>query len=58
MATDTMPRTPRTVPGRGQAPKAGPVTAPRHTRPARPVAAPRPGSRTPGYRNGAPGPAR
>jgi hypothetical protein len=46
MATDTMPRTPRTVPGRGPAPKTGPVTAPRHTRPARPVAAPRPGSRT------------
>jgi hypothetical protein len=55
MATDTMPRTPRTVPGRGPDPKTartGKVTAPRHTRPeprsARPVAGPRPGSRTGG----------
>src|SRR5689334_21357013 len=50
MATDTMPRTPRTVPGRGADPKTarpGKVTAPRHTRPeARPGTAPRPGSRT------------
>jgi hypothetical protein len=47
MATDTMPRTPRTVPGRGPSPQTGKVTAPRHTRPAtRPAAAPRPGSRT------------
>ena len=49
MATDTMPRTPRTVPGRGPVPKAprtGKVAAPRHTRPAtRPGTAPRPGSR-------------
>jgi hypothetical protein len=48
MATDTMPRTPRTVPGRGQTPRAGQVTAPRHTRPeTRPGAGPRPGPRTP-----------
>ena len=50
MATDTMPRTPRTVPGRGPDPKTprpGKVTAPRHTRPEpRPKAGPRPGSRT------------
>jgi len=50
MATDTMPRTPRTVPGRGSDPKTarpGKVTAPRHTRPEpRPRTAPRPGSRT------------
>src|SRR5690242_4753038 len=50
MATDTMPRTPRTVPGRGPDPKTarpGKVTAPRHTRPEpRPGTAPRPGSRT------------
>jgi hypothetical protein len=50
MATDTMPRTPRTAPGRGpypETPRTGKVTAPRHTRPAtRPAAAPRPGSRT------------
>jgi|SRR5690242_13016593 len=50
MATDTMPRTPRTVPGRGSDPKTarpGKVTAPRHTRPEpRPGTAPRPGSRT------------
>ena len=50
MATDTMPRTPRTVPGRGADPKTarpGKVTAPRHTRPEpRPGTAPRPGSRT------------
>src|SRR6185437_6297932 len=50
MATDTMPRTPRTIPGRGADPKTarpGKVTAPRHTRPEpRPGTAPRPGSRT------------
>ena len=50
MATDTMPRTPRTAPGRSpypETPRTGKVTAPRHTRPAtRPAAAPRPGSRT------------
>lgn len=50
MATDTMPRTPRTVPGRGpdpRTPRTGKVTAPRHTRPdTRPGAGPRPGSRT------------
>jgi len=37
MATDTMPRTPRTVPGRGpdpKTPRTGKVAAPRHTRPA------------------------
>jgi len=73
MATDTMPRTPRTVPGRGSDPKTarpGKVTAPRHTRPeARPGTAPRPGSRTavpprpagtrpPGARPAGPRPAR
>src|ERR1700759_4034260 len=51
MATDTMPRTPRTMPGRGpdpRTPRTGKVTAPRHTRPAtRPVPPPRPGVRTP-----------
>jgi hypothetical protein len=57
MATDTMPRTPRTVPGRGPAPKTGTVTAPRHTRPARPVAAPRP-ARTGPARPARTGPAR
>ncbi len=42
MATDTMPRTPRTVPGRGPAVRPGKVTAPRHTRPEpRPGAGPR-----------------
>jgi hypothetical protein len=50
MATDTMPRTPKTVPGRGpdpRTPRTGKVTAPRHTRPdARPSVGPRPGSRT------------
>jgi hypothetical protein len=50
MATDTMPRTPRTVPGRGPDPKTarpGKVAAPRHTRPEpRPGAGPRSGSRT------------
>ena len=47
MATDTMPRTPRTVPGRGPAVRPGKVTAPRHTRPEpRPGTGPRPGSRT------------
>ena len=49
MATDTMPRTPRTVPGRGPAPRPGKAAAPRHTRPQpRPGAAgsgPRPGTR-------------
>ena len=49
MATDTMPRTPRTVPGRGSDPKTarpGKVTAPRHTRPEpRPGTGPRPGTR-------------
>lgn len=49
MATDTMPRTPRTVPGRGPDPKParpGKVTAPRHTRPEpRPGTGPRPGTR-------------
>jgi hypothetical protein len=55
MATDTMPRTPRTVPGRGPAPKTGKVTAPRHTRPApRPGAGPGTGSRTPGSRSTVP----
>lgn len=53
MATDTMPRTPRTVPGRGPAPRTGKVTAPRHTRPAaRPGTGP--GSRTPGSRSAVP----
>ena len=57
MATETMPRTPRTAPGRGsdprdprdpRTPRPGQVTAPRHTRPAtRPGAGPRPGTRTP-----------
>ena len=47
MATDTMPRTPRTVPGRGPAPRPGKVTAPRHTRPQ-----PRPGVAGPGPRPG------
>src|SRR5436305_958918 len=50
MATDTMPRTPRTVPGRGPAVRPGKVTAPRHTRPEPrpgvPGSGPRPGSRT------------
>jgi hypothetical protein len=49
MATDTMPRTPRTVPGRGPALRPGKAAAPRHTRPQpRPGAAgsgPRPGTR-------------
>jgi hypothetical protein len=58
MATDTMPRTPRTVPGRGPVPKTprtGKVAAPRHTRPAaRPGAGPGTGSRTPGSRSAAP----
>lgn len=52
MATDTMPRTPRTVPGRGPAVRPGKVTAPRHTRPEprpgagpRPSTGPRPGTR-------------
>lgn len=49
MATDTMPRTPRTVPGRGPAARPGKVSAPRHTRPEpRPGAAgsgPRPSTR-------------
>ncbi|HET9973017.1 MAG TPA: hypothetical protein VFQ68_32605 [Streptosporangiaceae bacterium] len=53
MATDTMPRTPRTVPGRGSDPKTArprKVTAPRHTRPEpRPGTGPRPGTR-PGTR--------
>ena len=47
MATDTMPRTPRTVPGRGQALRPGKVAAPRHTRPQ-----PRPGVAGPGPRPG------
>jgi hypothetical protein len=58
MATDTMPRTPRTVPGRGPVPKTprtGTVTAPRHTRPAaRPGAGPGTGVRSPGSRNAVP----
>jgi hypothetical protein len=55
MATDTMPRTPRTVPGRGPAPRTGKVTAPRHTRPAaRPGAGPGTGSRAPGSRSAVP----
>jgi hypothetical protein len=58
MATDTMPRTPRTVPGRGPVPKppgTGKVTAPRHTRPAaRPGAGPGAGSRSPGSRSAGP----
>ena len=55
MATDTMPRTPRTVPGRGPAPRTGKVTAPRHTRPAaRPGAGPGTGPRTPGSRSAVP----
>src|ERR1051326_2099304 len=49
MDTDTIPRTPRTVPGRGADPKTarpGKVTAPRHTRPEpRPGTGPRPGTR-------------
>jgi hypothetical protein len=45
MATDTMPRTPRTAPGRGPAVRPGKVTAPRHTRPE-----PRPGGTGPGTR--------
>ena len=46
MATDTMPRTPRTAPGRGPALRPGKVTAPRHTRPEpRPGTGPRPGTR-------------
>ena len=52
MATDTMPRTPRTVPGRGPDPKTvrpGKVTAPRHTRPE-----PRPGVAGPGSRTAVP----
>ena len=60
MATETMPRTPRTAPGRGsdpRAPRPGQVTAPRHTRPAtRPGAGPRPGTSTP--RPARPAPAR
>jgi hypothetical protein len=56
MATDTMPRTPRTVPGRGPVPKTarpGKVTAPRHTRPAtRPGTGP--GAGTPGSRSTGP----
>src|SRR5512142_1843952 len=47
MATDTMPRTPRTVPGRGPAVRPGKVTAPRHTRPE-----PRPGAAGSGPRPG------
>ena len=47
MATDTMPRTPRTVPGRNQAPRPGKVAAPRHTRPQ-----PRPGATGSGPRPG------
>jgi|SRR4051812_19876623 hypothetical protein len=55
MATDTMPRTPRTVPGRGPAPRTGKVTAPRHTRPAaRPGAGPGTSPRTPGSRSTVP----
>jgi len=55
MATDTMPRTPRTVPGRGPAPRTGKVTAPRHTRPAaRPGAGSGAGPRTPGSRSTGP----
>src|SRR5947209_7693459 len=55
MATDTMPRTPRTVPGQGPAPRTGKVTAPRHTRPAaRPGAGPGTGPRTPGSRSTVP----
>jgi hypothetical protein len=49
MATDTMPRTPRTVPGRGPAVRPGKVTAPRHTRPE-----PRPGAAGPGSRAAVP----
>lgn len=45
MATDTMPRTPRTAPGRGPAVRPGKVTAPRHTRPE-----PRPGAAGSGSR--------
>jgi hypothetical protein len=56
MATDTMPRAPRTVPGRGPVPKTprtGRVTAPRHTRPAtRPGTGP--GASTPGTRSTVP----
>ena len=47
MATDTMPRTPRTVPGRNPAPRPGRVAAPRHTRPQ-----PRPGTTGSGPRPG------
>ena len=47
MATDTMPRTPRTVPGRGPALRPGQAAAPRHTRPQ-----PRPGTTGPGPRPG------
>jgi len=50
MATDTMPRTPRTVPGRGpdpKAPRGSRVTAPHHTRP-------RPGQGTAAPRAAAP----
>ncbi len=57
MATDTMPRSPRTAPGRGpdpRTPRTGKVTAPRHTRPAaRPGTGP--GTRTPGPRTPAAG---
>ncbi|HEY2270784.1 MAG TPA: hypothetical protein VGI96_49775 [Streptosporangiaceae bacterium] len=56
MATDTMPRAPRTAPGRGPAPRTGKVTAPRHTRPAaRPGTGPGTGTRTPGPRTPASG---
>ena len=47
MATDTMPRTPRTVPGRGQALRPGKAAAPRHARPQ-----PRPGTAGSGPRPG------
>jgi hypothetical protein len=46
MATDTMPRTPRTAPGRGPAVRPGKVTAPRHTRPELRPGVAGPGSRT------------
>ena len=59
MATDTMPRTPRTMPGRGpdpRTPRTGKVTAPRHTRPAaRPGTGPGTGTRRPAPRTPAPG---
>jgi hypothetical protein len=50
MATDTMRRTPRTIPGRPPEPRTRPVTAPRHTRP---VTGPGTARRT-GQKTGAP----